>query len=71
MPMSENTVTCQNCEKEVPEEEAVSGQGSVKKGGAEKLAKGETVPVSELFAFDKQYCSLDCLVGDSDESGEI
>ncbi len=65
--MSE-TVTCQNCGEEVPEEEAVSGQGSVKKNGAEKLAKGETVSASELFAFDEKYCSLDCLMaGEADE----
>ncbi len=65
--MSE-TVTCQHCGKEVPEEEAVSGQGGVKKDGAEKLANGESVPISDLFTFNEKYCSFDCLMaGDDDE----
>jgi ribosomal protein S26 len=59
-------VICENCGKEVPEEESVSGQGSVKEDGAEKLAEGETIPASELFAFDEKYCSFDCLMAGDD-----
>lgn len=59
---------CIECGEEIPEDDAVYGQGSVKEDGVEDLGDGESVGVDEVFAFDDgPYCGFDCLMaGDGD-----
>lgn len=63
------TLECEHCGDEFEEGEGVSGSGSVKEAGLEKLGDGESIGIDELFAFDESYCSMDCCIAAGD-SGE-
>lgn len=53
---------CEHCGDEFEEGEGVSGSGTVKESGVEKLGDGESIAIDELFEFDEAYCSMDCAV---------
>lgn len=56
---------CPECGETFPEGDGVSAQGSVKESGLQRLADGESVDASDLFAFDDTFCSPGCAITDS------
>lgn len=60
---------CINCGDEI-EDEPVYDNGGLKDDAGDKLAGGDSVSISEVFAFDDgPYCSLDCSVATATEQG--